>query len=285
LDARVTDTPRSGAPANLDDIEDFYDTVPRHGARAEEFGPLTLFVREGEGWPYYARPARTTTGPITVADVDRVRARQRELGIPQSFEWIADLTPTLRSAVEASGLPVHEHPLMILDLAEADTDVAALPTGITVRILAPGDPAMTSALTVGHLAFAQAGTQVGDAGLTELLEAVAARSGDGSDERTATRILAGVAAVAAAVDTDDNALCAGQYQRAGTVAEIVGVGTLPAARRQGLAAAVTAALVEQARRDGIETIFLSAGDEDVARMYARIGFRRIGTALIAEVEQ
>ena len=27
---------------------------------------------------------------------------------------------------------------------------------------------------------------------------------------------------------------------------------------------------------------LSAGDEDVARVYARLGFRRVGTALIAE---
>lgn len=31
-----------------------------------------------------------------------------------------------------------------------------------------------------------------------------------------------------------------------------------------------------------ELVFLSAGDDDVARVYARLGFRRIGTALIAE---
>jgi predicted GNAT family acetyltransferase len=32
----------------------------------------------------------------------------------------------------------------------------------------------------------------------------------------------------------------------------------------------------------VQTIFLSASDEAVARVYARIGFREIGTAMIAE---
>ncbi|MFF5704333.1 GNAT family N-acetyltransferase [Streptomyces sp. NPDC012794] len=77
-------------------------------------------------------------------------------------------------------------------------------------------------------------------------------------------------------------LCSGQYNPVGDVAEIVGVGTLPAARRQGLALGVTAALVVAARARGARTVFLSAGDEDVARIYARAGFRRVGTALIAE---
>lgn len=48
------------------------------------------------------------------ADVARVRARQRELAIPESVEWIAETTPVLRAAVEESGLVVHEHPLTVL---------------------------------------------------------------------------------------------------------------------------------------------------------------------------
>ena len=49
-------------------------------------------------------------------------------------------------------------------------------------------------------------------------------------------------------------------------------------RRQGLGGAVTARLVEHALSSGIETVFLSAADDDVARVYARLGFRRCGTA-------
>ena len=35
---------------------------------------------------------------------------------------------------------------------------------------------------------------------------------------------------------------------------------------------------------GVETVFLSADSDDVARLYARLGFARVATALIAEAE-
>lgn len=41
-------------------------------------------------------------------------------------------------------------------------------------------------------------------------------------------------------------------------------------------------LVRDAVASGIHTIFLSAGDEAIARVYGRLGFRRIGTAGAAE---
>ena len=75
-------------------------------------------------------------------------------------------------------------------------------------------------------------------------------------------------------------VAAGTHQPVGDVTEIVGVATLPAVRRQGLGGAVTGALVEDALAHGVETVFLSAGSEDIARVYARLGFRRIGTACI-----
>jgi predicted GNAT family acetyltransferase len=50
----------------------------------------------------------------------------------------------------------------------------------------------------------------------------------------------------------------------------------------GLGGAVTATLAREALRRGVQTVFLSASDDDVARVYARLGFQRIGTAMIAE---
>ncbi|WP_405895195.1 GNAT family N-acetyltransferase [Streptomyces sp. NBC_00104] len=267
--------------ALLDRLEEYYDAVPRHGARVEHHGPLTLFVREGKGWPFYARPARGWSGPVGATDVENVRARQRELGIPERFEWVAETTPTLRAAVEESGLVVHEHPLMVLDPCAPAVPVEALSGTMSVRIVGADDPLLSSALAVPHLAFAEPGTHVGLAGTPQLAEAVHARVADGSVERAIVRIRAGLTVVAAAVE-DGSALSAGQHQPLAGVSEIVGVGTLPAARRRGLAAAVTAALVADARSRGAETVFLSAGDEDVSRVYARLGFREIGTALIAE---
>jgi N-acetylglutamate synthase-like GNAT family acetyltransferase len=268
----------------LEQLEGFYDAVPRAGARTEDHGPLTLFVRNGAGWPYYARSALGHPGPVTAADVARVRARQRELGVPEAFEWVDETAPTLRAAAEEAGLAVHTHPLMVLDPAAAEPGPPAssvLSEGLSVRILASADPALPTALTVPHLAFADPGTHIGTAGTNSLTALVPLHADPAAVERATTRINAGLTVFAAAVD-GTTALCAGQYNPVGEVCEIVGIGTLPAARRRGLAYAVTAALVEDALAHGLRTVFLSAGDEDVARIYARLGFRRVGTALIAE---
>ncbi|MBF6047253.1 GNAT family N-acetyltransferase [Streptomyces sp. NRRL B-1677] len=274
----ANDDDRRELPAR---IEQYYDAVPRSGARAEDFGPLTLFVREGRGWPFYARPALGWSGPVSAGNVARVRARQRELGIPESFEWVAETTPALRAAAEEAGLTVHEHPLMALG---PDAPPLALPepaAGLELRIVGPEDPVLPSALAVPHLAFADPGTRTGTAGTAELREATRAVAADGSVEQMAARIRAGLTCVAAVVE-DGLALCSGQHQPVGPVSEIVAVGTLPAARRRGLGQAVTAALLADARSRGAGTVFLSAGDEDVARIYGRLGFRRVATALIAE---
>ena len=70
--------------------------------------------------------------------------------------------------------------------------------------------------------------------------------------------------------------------RVDDVAEIAGVATLPAARRRGVGAALTAALARRLLDAGTDLVFLSAGSEDIARVYLRAGFRRVGTACIAE---
>lgn len=82
LDAGVTSAGFDDHPerALLDRLEEYFDAVPRHGARVEDYGPITLFVREGQGWPFYARPAREWSGPLEVTDVQKVRARQRGWG-------------------------------------------------------------------------------------------------------------------------------------------------------------------------------------------------------------
>lgn len=43
---------------------------------------------------------------MAAADIARVRARQRELGVPEAFEWLAEVAPGLRARIEAAGLPV-----------------------------------------------------------------------------------------------------------------------------------------------------------------------------------
>ncbi|HWM37583.1 MAG TPA: hypothetical protein VNS49_10785 [Streptomyces sp.] len=59
----MTSVDLDGCRELLDEIERYYDAVPRSGARVEDLGPLSLFIREGQGWPFYARPALGWSGP------------------------------------------------------------------------------------------------------------------------------------------------------------------------------------------------------------------------------
>ena len=91
--------------------------------------------------------------------------------------------------------------------------------------------------------------------------------------------------MAAAIDRSGRPLAVGVHQPVGAVTEVVGVATLPARRRQGLGAGVTAALVADARNRGVTTAFLSAAGADVARMYAAVGFETVANALVAQPPQ
>jgi ribosomal protein S18 acetylase RimI-like enzyme len=256
----------------LTEIEAYYDAVPRTATRAEQIGPFTLFVNDGAGWPYYARPSLGATA-FTASDVNRVRERQRALGVPESFEWTADVSPALRAAVEAAGLSVAEYPLMAL-LDEGQPP--RLPDGVTLRLVTPDDD-LARIGAVAAVAFGVPGTAAGPEGVDALARAELSSEMAGFVRE---RLRAGRTVTAAAF-TAEGPVATGSYQPVGNVSEVAGVGTLPAYRRRGLGAAVTGLLVEDARRRGIQTIFLTAGSEDVARIYHQLGFRRIATGCIA----
>ena len=263
----------------IERIDAFCDAAPRHWANAQEIGPLVLFVPAGPGWPYYARPRRVSGGrlPITSADVRAVRARQRELLIPESFEWIEQAAPHMTPTAREAGLEVRAHPLMVLTTLVPPPPP---PQRVTVRILAPADPEVILAWAVPGVAFGHPGTGIGEAGVMERDKVVA--NHDGSTIALLHEKLSSGRSVLAAAIGPSGPLAAGSYQLADGVAEITGVGVLPASRRRGLGAAVTFALAADALARGAQVVFLSASDDTVARVYARLGFRRIGTSMIAD---
>ncbi|MGH3249827.1 MAG: GNAT family N-acetyltransferase [Trebonia sp.] len=258
-------------------IDDYCDTQPRERARAEEHGPLVLFVPAGSGFPYYARPRAGERGPVTAAAVRAVRARQRELKLPESFEWIERSAPEMAAAAAAAGLRVHRHPLLVL---EALAPPPRLPPTTSVRIMEPDDPDLLQAWAVPGVAFAHPGSEIGRAGVTERGR-IAAGHDPASIEVIRERLRAGRSVLATA-SGPNGPLASGSYQHVAGVAEITGIGVLPASRRRGLGAAVTHLLAAHARARDTPTVFLSAADPDAARIYERLGFREIGTAIIAE---
>ncbi|MFY1637578.1 GNAT family N-acetyltransferase [Solwaraspora sp. WMMB335] len=313
-------------------LDRFCDAVPRAAAHFEELGDYVLFVRDGAaGWPFYARPRVGVTARPAAADITTVRARQRELGLPESFEWIHERNPDLLAVARSAGLGVQQAPLMVLDPAAlAPTDRFA---DLSVRLLDPDSPTFAAELATwyavtqaafgshadgptalpsvasespeivtvtfptvddGHSGTVQA--DANGAGAADSAVGSAADSADGlaavadpaaagvaglvTAERLAIR--SGARAIALArLPGDVRATAAGSLHRVGDVAEIAGVGTLPAARRRGLASAVTLTLAGHALADGVELIFLAANDDDVAVLYHRLGFRRVGTSCIA----
>jgi ribosomal protein S18 acetylase RimI-like enzyme len=261
----------------IERIDAFCDAVPRRRARAGEHGPLVIFVPTGPGWPYYARPKRGARALITAAAIRAVRAQQRELIIPESFEWIEQSAPEMAAAAAEAGLEVQTHPLMVL---AGPAQVPPLLPDVTVRIVAPEEAELDRIWAVPAVAFGHPGMAAGEAGVAER-DKIAADYDGGTIAMLRERLRSGQSVLAAAFGPD-GPVAAGSCQALDGVAEITGVGVLPAERRRGLGAAVTAALAADALDRGVQTVFLSASDEAVARVYARIGFRVIGTAMIAE---
>jgi len=69
--------------------------------------------------------------------------------------------------------------------------------------------------------------------------------------------------------------------RADGVAQVEDVGTLPRARRRGLAQAVVLAAVAAARRDGADEIVIAADADDWPhQLYAKLGFEPVGEATV-----
>ncbi|MFC0628915.1 GNAT family N-acetyltransferase [Kribbella deserti] len=259
----------------LEHVDEYLHAAPLSGSTEIEIGPFTLF-RSTVSWPYYARPRAGQE--VTPADVEALRAECTKYDVPLAIEWVVEVCPSLGPAARAAGLTVVEHPLLVLD--KADFKPVDPPAGITVRTLAFEEAEFAQARAVAELAFANPSTAIGPEGAAER----DAQVRDGNPEVAETllsRAKAGVT-VSMAAFGPDGVVASGAHQPVRRTSEIVGVATLPAMRRQGLAAAVTSGLVRDAYDNGVETVLLSAHNDAVAAVYERLGFHRIGHAGAAE---
>lgn len=265
----------------LADLERYYDTAPRAGADPEEVGPFTLF-RSRHPWPYYARPRLGLDRAVTAEDVSALIRRLDELGLPHAIEWVHETTPSLLPTATAAGLSPEALPLQVLD---ALVPVAA-PGTVDVRVLHPDDAEVPAAVAVANIAFAAPGTAFGSAGAGERDARI--EQPDNTAAATAVRGLLRdrLSTMGVVVDLagalGGGVVASGAANRRGDTSEVVGVATLPAARRHGLAAALTTLLVRTVQDAGVRTVFLSAGSADVARVYRRLGFVDVGTAYVVE---
>jgi ribosomal protein S18 acetylase RimI-like enzyme len=249
----------------LSAIEAYYDAVPRAVSTVEEVGPLTLFLAEpGTGWQFYARPRLGLEADVTPDDVRRVLTRQAELGVPGALEWVDEVTPSLLPAVRAAVPDPHDLelcPLLVL------RDGARMPaTHGTTRVLAADDPELP--LVVGAVS-------AGFGGRDEIVPAGPGLRGE--------LIGRGLLVMVGTYDASGALVGGGSAAPRGDTAELMGIAIVPSARRRGLGAATTAALVAACRGVGVSTLFLSAASDEAAAVYRSLGFERRGRACVLGV--
>jgi predicted N-acetyltransferase YhbS len=261
-------------PGLLDCIERYFAVAPLPDARIETAGPFDVPIGD-PAWPYPARP-RADAGPVTAEDVRAAVALQEAAGLPAAVEWVPERSPQTAAAVRATGLSVEELPLLVaLDPVEL-----LLPAGVQLYVVGADDPLLPRYQWVAATAFAHPG------GACDVAEEPEDTSAD-ARARTATlreRIETGRTVMMVAVENGEP-VAVGSHQPVDVdgseVSEVVGVATLPRLRGRGLGAGITSALVAHATETA-ELVFLAAGDDDVARVYERVGFARVATAAVAE---
>jgi predicted N-acetyltransferase YhbS len=261
-------------PGLLECIERYVAAAPLPDARIRPVGGLDVPIGD-PAWPYPAHP-RAGAGPVTADDVRAAVALQEEAGLPAALEWVPERSPGTAAAARAAGLTVEELPLLVA----VDPVELLLPAGVRLYLVGADDPALPRYQRVAATAFAHPGG-ASDAGDVPL---------DTSDEARARtevlreRIASGRTVLMVAVENGEP-VAVGSHQPVdidGTeVSEVVGVATLPRLRGRGLGAGVTSALVAHATETA-DMVFLAAGDDDVARVYERVGFARLATSAVAD---
>jgi predicted N-acetyltransferase YhbS len=258
----------------LDSVERYFAAAPLPDARIAAAGGLDVPIGP-PSWPYPARPRRGGD-PVTADDVRAAVALQEDAGLPGSLEWICEARPDVALAARAAGLVVEELPVLVA----ADPVELLLPHGVRLYVVGADDPALPTYERVAAIAFAHPG------GRREVHESPAGASPEAA-ARTALlreRIATGRTVMMVAVEGGVPVAVGSHHPveiDGDEVSEVTGVATLPRFRGRGLGAGLASALVAHARETA-DLVFLTAGDDDVARVYERVGFARLATAAVAE---
>ncbi|MFI6595656.1 GNAT family N-acetyltransferase [Nonomuraea sp. NPDC050536] len=227
------------------------------GPHAHRVGPFVIrFDEHDDALPFnYAIP---DDGAAPTADDigELVRAFRSRARTPR-LEYVPTAAPKVEEAL-LGFTPEGRFPLMVCRPDEAADPVTE---GVHV-VLVTEDADLWRVAQVMNAAF----------------DAPAATEHDVARLR---RALDGGGLVASATDTaTGEAVGAGQLGSPyHGVAEVAGIAVLASHRRRGIAGAVTALLTRAGGAAGITTPFLTPGDDEAGRVYARVGYRKVGEML------
>ncbi|MCX6032399.1 MAG: GNAT family N-acetyltransferase [Chloroflexi bacterium] len=179
------------------------------------------------------------------------------------FEFIAEFAPDFGAALAAAGFTLEDRTVLLTCTRETFRPAPLIP-GLEIITLTPDSPAED---LLAHTEVQQRG--FGDT------------SGEQPTLADAEHFRPKLERYAAFLARLDGVpVAAGDFTAPlDGFTELVGIATLEAYRRRGIASALTAQAAQTAFERGVEVAFLTAADERAGRVYERVGFRPYATAL------
>ncbi|MET9659507.1 GNAT family N-acetyltransferase [Streptomyces sp. NPDC006510] len=241
------------------DVQSHARTLAQRSPDHLRVGPFT--VRYNPNWSLkyanYAIPDQDAEP--TAEDLDALIAVFREHDRLPRLEFLPGSAPAVEPALLAAGFTVENRaPIMACAPGE-------LLTPKPVDFLTIAEPAteaeFDAAALVQHHGYG--GTGEPEAGVADWLRA-AVRDGGVAALATVDGVPAGAGGCSVPVDG---------------LTELAGLAVADAYRRRGIGAALCAHLTATAFERGCRVVWLEPGDADVERIYAGIGYRRIGEKL------
>lgn len=215
-------------------------------------------------WLNYAVPVELLDGLNLAELLSELREVFQERDRTLRFEFTEFLWPSLPQALEEAGLLLEvRHPMLLCTPSDFQPYQAP---AVTVQMLTATDDTktLTTFLSIRNQGFEQEfaeepPTDKEISQLREQLQTGTMRYGLAHLDGTP----AGVA-----MTTPMSGIC-----------ELVGVTTLSAMRRRGVAATLSSFLVKDHFRGGGDLVWLSAGDKIAQATYERIGFQKVASRL------
>jgi len=243
------------------------------GRETFEVGPFRAYLAASSAYlmsfavpygPDAHLPDPTSRDDAIVALRDLFASRGRRARL----EFFAELHPDLADALTSHGF-VQDAEARVMTLGPAGrrraTDLRSQrrpgANAAYRRLRADDRPFLTTFLERQDLAYGGSGQEGALAWLPQLEFGLR----DGS-------------VIGAALMEDGQIVSGGIVQAREGVGELAGVWTLPSRQRSGLAYASCASLLHDAVAEGLELIWLSAG-EGAERLYEKLGFEPVGTQL------
>jgi ribosomal protein S18 acetylase RimI-like enzyme len=178
------------------------------------------------------------------------------------LEYIAASAPAVEPALLTAGFVAEDRPAIMACVHGAERPL--LPPQEIILVWPTTDDDLLAVVAVQREAFGET-TPAGPADVLSMRAGV---------ERGAIVVLAREASTGKAAGAG---VCTPLESG---VTEIAGIGVRPGSRRRGIASAVTARLTADAFNRGATLAWLTPGDDDAQRIYARAGFNPIGEMLM-----